>query len=768
MSATNTTPDVSGAVAVDSTNTNTSVDPAKQEALQKMAAENEAKRIEKVAVQRRKAEVAHTKAAQELASKGKNAILKAQPSRPSRRPVKKNRKPLPPPANRNHDNEVTVEKIRTSAEEKRLAPLRVVRLSYSYSDIVEQRVVDGVVECIIHTNHSVNESCAAHNHDDGIVQRMADSVTEPIFQSSDAPGIAHSDDDMDSDKATGSGTASDEDVPQLLRETASPNQVTEPEDRGDSIQAAGITALPHICMTTPMDDADEEASMSETLAEAVDNSSELIKDKVSGKSPCSPLAILSMTNSTLYPPRLSRDEEPALIAMHVFPVVLPVAEVKQQKLTKAGKKVIKTTEASKKVATVDSDLVQKLPEPDSAMTAMDPVEPVVIGEESTYVATLLGRPNGSGLTKKSRHLHEKPVTLHIASLSLPVTALKQQKTSNTEQKANKIDKKNSVATEKKDPDFIDSLLCKPNGPGETKETRNLHNNLVAKHVAPLEFSVLEQQHKDKKSRKVKKSIEPSITEPDAVGSPILNMGPMVTEGPASAIEELSTDDATRDEPSIVIATPIQGFWQTVLSTATATEIKDKLQHVKANTVEQTVIIPDSALTTTPPISDRNDSSSESDTFKSFRTSSRSSAHSSASIRRKAEKARTTFLGGISLETFINTLDFELWDGTTTKDDICEAFASLAGHTIYALDKPKIQRKIKLGSTSLYVFLRQITFIEDEVTVVGEVMKVFRKAARGQVISPELEVALWLAEETSEGDGSLQGRCSRRSSLAGGA
>lgn len=50
MSATNTTPDVSGAVAVDSTNTNTSVDPAKQEALQKMATENEAKRIEKVAV----------------------------------------------------------------------------------------------------------------------------------------------------------------------------------------------------------------------------------------------------------------------------------------------------------------------------------------------------------------------------------------------------------------------------------------------------------------------------------------------------------------------------------------------------------------------------------------------------------------------------------------------------------------------------------------------------------------------------------------------
>lgn len=643
-----------------------------------------------------------------------------------------------------------------------------MRPSYSYSDIVEQRVVDGVVECIIHTNHSVNESCATHNHDDGIVQRMADSVTEPIFQSSDAPGIAHSDDDMYSDKATGSGTASDEDVPQLFRETASPNQVTEPEDQDDSTEAAGITALPHIYVTVPMGDANEDALMSGTLAEQAYNSSELIKENVSEKSPCIPLAILSMPNSTLYPPRLSRDEEAALIAMDICPVVLPVAEVKQHKLTKAEKKAANTSEASKEVATVDSDLVQKLSEPDSAETAMDAVEPIVIGEESTYVATLLGRPDGPGLTKKSRHLYEKLVTLHIAPLSLPVTVLKQQKTSNTERKANKIDKKKSVATEEKEPDFIASLLCKPNGLGETKETRNLHNNLVAKHVAPLEFSVLEQQHKDKKSKKAKNSIEPSIAKPDAVGSPVRNMGPMVTEDPTPAIEELSTDDATRDEPSIVIATPIQGFWQTVLPTATATEIKDKSQHVKANTVEQTVIIPDSALTTTPPISDRNDSSSESDTFKSFRTSSRSSAHSSASIRRKAEKARTTFLGGISLETFINTLDFELWDGTTTKDDICEAFASLAGHTIYALDKSKIQRKIKLGSTSLYAFLRQITFIEDEVTVVGEVMKVFRKAARDQVTSPKLEVALWLAEETSEGDGSLQGRCSRRSSLAGGA
>jgi len=264
---------------------------------------------------------------------------------------------------------------------------------------------------------------------------------------------------------------------------------------------------------------------------------------------------------------------------------------------------------------------------------------------------------------------------------------------------------------------------------------------------------------DKKAKKTKNPIQTHIAEPDAVDAPVMNMQPTITENPVSAVEEPNTNESTREEPSIVIATPNQGFWQTVLSKPTADE---------ATTVSQKAIIPDSAPTTAPPTSSRNDSSSSSSsTIKSFRTSSHSSSHSTPSIRRAAEKARTTFLGPISLETFINTLDFELWDGTTTKDDICEAFATLAGHpTTTGLDKPKIQRKIKLGSTPLYAFLRQITFMEDEVTVVGEVMKVFGKAARNQVTSPKLDVALWLAGEMDEGEGRGRGRRSERASLAG--
>ncbi|KAI4686749.1 hypothetical protein J4E81_008409 [Alternaria sp. BMP 2799] len=815
MSAINTTPDASGAVTVDSTNTSTPVD-AKQESLQKKASENEAKRIEQVAIQRRKSEMAKNKAAQELASKGKNAILKAQPNRPTRRPVKKNRKPLPPPANRTHEIEATMEKTKASAEEKRLAPLRVIRPSYSYNDIVEQRVIDGVVERITHTNHSAHESCAGHNHDEGIEQRMADSVTEPTFQPIDVPETAQSDTDVESDRATEPDTESDEDAPQLVQELASPEQVTELQDEDDSTEAVAVTALPHIYVTAPTDDADEETPMSGNFAEAVDKSPEPMKEAASVKSPCSPLAILSMPNSTLYPSRLSRDEEAKLVAMHVAPIVLPVAEAKQQKLSKAEKKAAKTSEASKEVATMKSDVVQKLPVTDSAETTMDAVEPIDNVKEPAYVATLLARPNGPGVSKECRGFHEKLVALHAAPFSLPVTApkqqktnrkaikadqkvptavekkepdfiasllskpkgpgeaqetrdfheklvalhitplslpvitSKQQKTSKTEQKAIKVDKKKSVATEKKEPDFIASLLCKPNGSGEAKETRDFHNNLVAMHVAPLDFSVSIRKDKNEKAGKANRYIETWTADPDAVDPLIASMVPPITEEPISAVEELSTDDITRNEPSVVIAAPIHGFWQTVLSKTPATE---------ATTVEQTVLIPDS----TPPTSFRDDSSSESDTIKSY-----SSTHSTPSIRRAASKARTTLLGATSLETFITTLDFELWDGTTTKEDICEAFASLSSHltpTTVGLDTAKIQRKIKLGSTSLYAFLRQIIFMEDDVTVVGEVMRVFRKAAREQVTETKLEVALWLAEETDEG--SQRGRRSKRASMAGG-
>jgi hypothetical protein len=117
----------------------------------------------------------------------------------------------------------------------------------------------------------------------------------------------------------------------------------------------------------------------------------------------------------------------------------------------------------------------------------------------------------------------------------------------------------------------------------------------------------------------------------------------------------------------------------------------------------------------------------------------SSNLSQEDIDRRAHLTRNTFLGTTSLDDFINTLAFKTSDGTTTKRDICEAFAALSAaefkvmynyppRTVIDCESRMAQRKIKIGATSLYVFLSGIKFDGDEVAVLEEVMRAFRKAA----------------------------------------
>jgi hypothetical protein len=623
MSATNSTPVAPGVAAI-----NTPVELSKEEAVQEMAAEDEARRVEDVATHKRELELAKKNAKEELLAKGKNAVLKHQPSRPLRRPAKKNRKPLPPPSNKEHATRNAVEQTTAGIQQKQLASLRIVRPSYSYSNIVEQRMVNGITERIPQLSNVLQTASS-------VVAYASDPATEFDTESS---------------------TVSEENVPQLVRELSSPAQIVELEDDVVFAEATDVIASPHVYVDIPMVDMAGETSILESELEAVKQSSEQVQETVFEEMPCSPLAILSMPNAALYPPRLSRDEEAALVAMHV------------------------------------------------------------------------------------------------ASVTLPVTTPKQQKTS-------KADRKTSVGVKTDDSQFVASLLFKPNGQGETKEARDLHNNLVDMHVTPLEFTISNQQQK--KAKKAKKSPKTALTKPVAVDTPTTNEEPIVSEEP-------NTDEPTHEEPSIIVTTPIDKTSEPIPSPSIETE--DKPHHIDAHTQvtshQQTIVIPSESTTNTSPFSDRNASSPSPSTPNSSKTSRLSSPHSSATIRRKADKARTTFLGATSLETFINTLAFELHDGTTTKDDICEAFAILAGcqPSTADLHAVRIQRKIKLGNTSLYGFLRQLAFDDDDVTGVGEVMKVFRKAAKNDVASHKLEVALWLAE-TSQDEGGRRGRRSERSSLA---
>ncbi|CAG5143163.1 uncharacterized protein ALTATR162_LOCUS1296 [Alternaria atra] len=742
MSSTIATTVSGSTVSVKDTKTGTSVKFTKEEALQKMAEEDEARRNASVAIQRKKLDFAKKKFEEELSSKGKNAILKHKPSRPAHRPVKKHRKPLPPPSNKEHNTRMaTAETNDATQEKKQLAALSISRSSLNFDEIIEQRVVNGIIErvtqpAILQPMSSQytsvgNGSRPVYDHRHIIEQCVINGVAERIPQSSDVPQIATSNIDTDSDLAAESDNNTDEDVNQLVRGPSTHGQdACLSKDSVDSIEAASATTLSHFYVHVPMTDADDETSLPGSLDGAVYKAPNFVKEAVSEVSSCGPSAILSMPNATLYPPRLSRDEQASLVAMH--------------------KKAVKAIEFSKEVTMVEPEVPQRQTELDSAKTTTGLTEPSNTAGDR-YVATLTKMSNGPGITQGFRNLHEKLVAMHVSPLWLPITAPKQQRTSNAERKAAKTDRKKSVAVERNEPDFVTSLLSKPNGPGETKESRNLRNNLVEMYVVPPELPPsFKQNNKTNKARKsaVTLALEPNH-ELVVVDISAAQKVSIIAENHTFTGDELNTDYFTHDEETLIedvseLGPPPSG------------EAKDDLLQVDVDiedtTDKQTVVIPGHTTSATPPAP------------KSSATSRRSSVESSReSVRRKAEKARTTFLGKTSLETFVNTLDFELCDGTTTKDDICEAFASLAGRPTAGLDSVKIQRKIKLGGTSLYGFLHQLDFDDDEVTIVGKVMKIFNKAAGYESASSNLDVALWLAE-SSQDENSQRVRRSQRASL----
>ena len=82
---------------------NASATLSEDESFHKIAAEAEAKHVANVATQNRKLEMVEKKLNEKLSSNGKALVLKDKPTRPTHRPTRKNRKPLSPPSNKEHD-----------------------------------------------------------------------------------------------------------------------------------------------------------------------------------------------------------------------------------------------------------------------------------------------------------------------------------------------------------------------------------------------------------------------------------------------------------------------------------------------------------------------------------------------------------------------------------------------------------------------------------------------------------------------------------------
>jgi hypothetical protein len=698
---------------------NASATLSEDESFHKIAAEAEAKHVANVATQNRKLEMVEKKLNEKLSSNGKALVLKDKPTRPTHRPTRKNRKPLSPPSNKEHDTRTAAVDIKATIKEKRqLAILSTSRPSLNYDRIIEQRVVNGVVERITQPDNSqhtsvVNKTLPIYSYVDIVEQRVVNNVAERIPESADTPQAAASNIDTDSDSAAESDNDTEEHVSKLVQESSTAHQSTDSLlERSSSVKAASATASSHVYDDVSMTDVDNEALL------------------------------------------LSFAKEAALAAA---PVELPVTAFKDQKPNKAKEKDAKASDLLKEVAMVDLEVPQKQLKLDTARTATGIADPTTLADDG-YVTALLKMPNGPGVTRKSRNLHEKQVAMHITPFALPVTAPKQDKTLKANQKVVKVGGKKIVSCETDDSDFVASLLSKPNGPGERKKVHDLHNHLVQMHVPSykLPFSA-HGQKKTKRTKSVDTPVAKFIHGPVAVDASADDTELIVGDY-ASNVANLKAENSIHDKGTLIgSVSQINPF--------PINKAKDNLQQIDVrvtDTIEKQVI-PDDTTPVTPPTSDLDFSSSGSDYPKSTKTSRRSSLVPAVdSIRRKAEKARTTFLGKTSLEMFVNILDFERCDGTTTKDDVCKAFASLAGCPIASLESVKIQRKIKLGGTSLYGFLHQLDFDDNDITLIGKVMKTFEEAAKNELVSSKLDLALWLAE-SSRDDGSHQGLHSQHAS-----
>tara|TARA_R110002003_G_scaffold130_15_gene12267 strand:+ start:18502 stop:21309 length:2808 start_codon:yes stop_codon:yes gene_type:complete len=264
--------------------------------------------------------------------------------------------------------------------------------------------------------------------------------------------------------------------------------------------------------------------------------------------------------------------------------------------------------------------------------------------------------------------------------------------------------------------FITGLLMMPNGSGQDIAERKLKDDLVFLHVLPYVEPLAKTRKHDKKGKKATNVVI------------------------ASGVSDAEVTTSSTGKPTHEIAVIVD----TVIAKEPNTTEDITMEHVQEHVSD-----PDEA-TTPQPLSPRSRSSKS--------TSSVSSrCSSSASLEGDAHLARNTYLGHTSLEDFLNALDFEA-DGTTSKDEICYTFTALSSDEFKALqnrspdvidfnlDTVVVQRRTKLGRTSLYTFLCAIPFDDEDVARVSDVMKAFKMAAMGDdAPSEKVKMALMFEE-----------------------
>jgi hypothetical protein len=219
------------------------------------------------------------------------------------------------------------------------------------------------------------------------------------------------------------------------------------------------------------------------------------------------------------------------------------------------------------------------------------------------------------------------------------------------------------------------------------------------------------------------------------------------------------EPVTEEEP-VVAVTPVDNVQTPDIA------LLEQQSKIVTEQIEVDVAVDHTAVTSPRYRRSSNRSSHTAVSVESKTASRQSSARSDRSTRKhidsEAHIAKTTYLGVTSLAVFVTKVAFER-DGTTTKTDVCKAFAALSAADTKGLtgqhptqvytefESPRTQRRLKLGDTTLYGFLKQIDFYNDNMTTITDVMRAFREAAKEDDFpSDKLVLALQLEAASDYG------------------
>lgn len=292
---------------------------------------------------------------------------------------------------------------------------------------------------------------------------------------------------------------------------------------------------------------------------------------------------------------------------------------------------------------------------------------------------------------------------------------------------------NLVKPSTTDDGSIVSFLSFPNGTGESIATRQLHDELVALHVPPLPKFVAQKHQKKAQNHQETAKNSAKVA---AIPCTFQDTRTKVTQVTKNVVAQLEHTTAPCKEESDMVKDS-----QTYIPPI---EPNCEQQSATEQIVEQVARSPVA-------VSPSTDVKSVHSLETVVDTAVSQQLHD---VDGRIYIARNTFMGITSLENSLDKLEFDTMHGTTTKTNICAAFAALAidesvnlighrpGKDFTTVSSTFMQHRIKLGTTTLFAFLQGIHFDGDGIATIASVMRVFKKVAhQDQERSTKLGAAL---------------------------